>query len=397
MSFFILIMIYLDNSATTELDPQVLEAMLPYFGAEYGNPSSIYSLGREARIALEDARARVAASIGAQESEIVFTSGGTEANNHALTGAVFAAKTSGTPFHEQQVIVSSVEHHAVLDTTHFLSSLGVQVNSVPVGNDGIVLIGELERSLSPKTTIVSIMAVNNEVGSINPIRELASLVHAKSSLIHTDAVQALGKVKIDVHEMGVDLLTVSAHKVHGPKGIGALFIRRGLMIEPMLHGGAQERNRRGGTESVALAVGFAKAAELVVAEEELRRKNIEQLHSYLVEKLREIPEVLINSPLEGKSVHSIISITFSPKILAHIEKDTLIMRFDLDGIAVSNGSACTSGTLQPSHVLMAMGKGNDVASGSVRISLSKDSTKEHIDAFIRSLTKILSEAGRALH
>ncbi len=385
-------MIYLDNSATTSLDERVLDAMLPYLRDGFGNASGIYQLGRSARIALEDARATVASAIGAEESEIVFTSGGTEANNHAIQGAVFAAHIAGRNFKEQSISVSQVEHHAVLEPAEFVEKLGVEVHCIGVDSDGIVDMNALRSSLSKNTSLVSIMSVNNETGSINPIKEIASLTRELSplSLIHTDAVQALGKIDINVKEWGVDLLSLSAHKIAGPKGIGALYVRRTVMIEPLLHGGAQERNRRGGTEAVALAVGFAKAAEILMQEMEARREYIHSLNSYLMRRLNEIDGVVINTPTSGKSVDNIINITFTAEVLAKVEGDALIIRFDLDGIAVSNGSACTSGALQPSHVLLAMGKGGEVARKSIRVSLSNNNSIEDLDAFVATLQKILS-------
>jgi cysteine desulfurase len=384
-------MIYLDNSATTQLDERVLDAMGPYLRDGFGNASSIYELGRSARIAIEDARAIVASAIGAEESEIVFTSGGTEANNHAIQGAVFAAHLAGRNFKEQSVSVSQIEHHAVLEPAEFVEKLGVKVHLIGVDSDGIVDINAFRSSLSKNTSLVSVMSVNNETGSINPIKDIASLTRELSplSLIHTDAVQALGKIDINVKEWGVDLLSLSAHKIHGPKGIGALYVRRTVMIEPLLHGGAQERNRRGGTEAVALAVGFAKATEILMQEKEARREYIRLLNTYLLRRLHEIDGVVINSPRNGKSVDNIINITFTPEVLAKVEGDALIIRFDLDGIAVSNGSACTSGALQPSHVLLAMGRGEEVARKSIRVSLSKNNSVEDFDAFIETLKKIV--------
>lgn len=384
-------MIYLDNSATTQLEERVLDAMQPYLGDGFGNASSIYELGRSARIAIEDARATVASAIGAEESEIVFTSGGTEANNHAIQGAVFAAHLGGRNFKEQSISVSQGEHHAVLEPAEFIEKLGVKVYRIGVDSDGIVDMNAFRSSLSKNTSLVSVMSVNNETGSINPIQGIAALTRELSplSLIHTDAVQALGKIDINVKEWGVDLLSLSAHKIHGPKGIGALYVRRTVMIEPLLHGGAQERNRRGGTEAVALAVGFAKAAEILMQETEVRREYIRSLNSYLMRRLHEIEGVVINSPRDGKSVDTIINITFTPEVLAKVEGDALIIRFDLDGIAVSNGSACTSGALQPSHVLLAMGKGEEVARKSIRVSLSNNNSVEDLDAFIETLKEIV--------
>jgi cysteine desulfurase len=384
-------MIYLDNSATTKPDPRVLEAMMPFLSKEFGNASSIYSLGRSARIALEEARAKVAAAIGAEESEIVFTSSGTEANNHAMKGTVFHLAIEGKDFRGQEICITKTEHHAMLEPAEFLAKLGVKVSEIGVDTFGIVNTSELSGSLNGKTSFVSTILVNNETGAINPVREITALIRGKASqaLIHTDAVQALGKISLDVKDLGIDMLSLSAHKINGPKGIGALFIRRGIMIEPLLHGGAQERNRRGSTENVALAAGFAKAAELLVQEKEERARNISSLRKYLVENLKVIPEIVFNSPLDERGADAILNSSFIPEVVSKLDTDALFIRFDMDGIAISNGAACTSGSMQPSHVLLAMGKGKEVASRSVRVSLSKDTTKDDLDAFLATLRKII--------
>lgn len=385
-------MIYLDNSATTKLDDRVRQAMLPYFTEEYGNASSIYDLGRHARIALEEARTTVANAIGAEESEIIFTSGGTEANNHAIKGTVFQAHDKGRRFEELSIVTSAAEHHAVLEPCEFLSSFGVATSKLPVNDRCQVDPAAFASRLSADTTLVSIMSVNNEIGSINPVAEIARRTKelAPQALVHTDAVQALGKIAIDVKELDVDLLTLSAHKVHGPKGIGALFIRRGIMIEPLLHGGAQERNRRGSTENVALAVGFAKAVTLMRDEWNERMSHLSTLKHYLVHELKSMPEIVLNTPDED-AVSSIVNFTFQKDLLPKIDGEALLIRFDLEGIAVSNGSACTSGSLQPSHVLVAMGKGDDVARKSVRVSISKDTKPDDLDAFLLVLKKLTAE------
>jgi cysteine desulfurase len=384
-------MIYLDNSATTKPDPRVVEAMMPFLHDGFGNPSSIYEIGRSARIALEEARAKVAAAIGAEESEIVFTSSGTEANNHAMKGTVFHLASKGNRFQDQEISITKTEHHALLEPAEFLAKLGVKVNEIAVDTFGIVNTSELSTSLNHETSFISAILVNNETGAINPVRDIAPLVREKApnALIHTDAVQALGKIPVDVKELGVDMLSLSAHKINGPKGIGALFIRRGIMIEPLLHGGAQERNRRGSTENVAYAAGFAKAAELFVQEKEERAKNISLLRKYLVEQLKAIPEIVFNSPLDGRGADAILNISFIPEVVSKMDTDALFIRFDMDGIAISNGAACTSGSMQPSHVLLAMGKSKEVASRSVRVSLSKDTTEEDLDAFLATLRKII--------
>ncbi len=378
-------MTYLDNSATTKLDERVLAAMQPYLTDKYGNASSIHSLGREARVALEEARAMLAASIGADTAEIVFTSGGTEANNYAIKGTVFSEFKKGKSFSDLSILSSPVEHHAVLEPIEFLKSLGVKSYLTNVDGFGLTTLDAIPSDL----TLASIMYVNNEVGSINGIKSLASQIKTASPsiLIHSDAVQALGKIQFDVHDLGVDLLSLSAHKIHGPKGIGALYIRRGVQIEPLSHGGSQERNRRGGTEAVALAIGFAEAARLVRQEFTERATHIKQLREYLLKRLAEMPHVLVNSPHNG--VGAIVNITVTPEILHKIDGEALIINFDLGGIAVSNGAACTSGTIQPSHVLLAMGKGEAVAAKSIRISLSKDNSITDIDIFVTTLKKII--------
>ncbi len=385
-------MIYLDNSATTPIDSRIREAMLPYLTGDFGNASSIYDLGRRARIALEDARAVVANAIGADDSEIIFTGSGTESDNHALKGAIFHEHLSGKAFSDVELVISSAEHHAVLHAAEFLQKFGVKLYLANVDSNGSVNNESLNAHLSDKTSLVSVMSVNNEVGSVNSIAELFNTVKSRSpkALFHTDAVQALGKIPINTKEWCIDLLTLSAHKIHGPKGIGALFIKRGVMIEPLMHGGAQERNRRGGTEAVALAVGFAKAVEIMKQEWHERENHIKSLYEFAISSLSDIPSIRINSPIDGSGVQAIINFSFTDDILQKIDGEALLIRFDLEGISVSNGSACTSGSMQPSHVLLAMGKGEEVASKSVRVSLSKETTKDHIEQFIKVLREILS-------
>lgn len=380
-------MIYLDNSATTHLDDRVRAAMEPYLGERFGNASSIHSLGREAHVALEEARSVIAKAIGADSAEIVFTSGGTEANNYAIKGSIFSEIKKGKAFSDLSVLTSPIEHHAVLEPIEFLTSLGVQPHFTGVDSDGVTILDEISSDL----TLASIMYVNNEVGSINDIQIITEKIRlaAPNTLIHSDGVQAFGKIQFDVHQLGVDLLSLSAHKIHGPKGIGALYIRRGVQIEPLMHGGSQERNRRGGTEPVALAVGFAEAARLVGEEFDDRTAHIKQLRKYLLAKLSEMPEIIINSG--NKGVDAIINISFTSEILRRLDSEALIINFDLAGIAVSNGAACTSGTLQPSHVLLAMGKGKEIAAKSLRVSLSKNTTASEIDLFLLSLRKIIHQ------
>jgi len=385
-------MIYLDNSATTQIDPHVAEAMQPYLATKFGNASSIYSLGREARIAIEDARNIVASAIGADPAEIIFTSGGTEANNHAIKGTIFEPVKNGKRFEELSVLTSEAEHHAVLEPIAFLESLGAKAIRIGVDNHGAVNLSKIKEA-GKNLTFASFMLVNNEVGTINPVKELSSAIRAISpdSIIHSDAVQALGKIDINVKELGIDLLSLSGHKIHGPKGIGTLFIRRGIKIEPLHHGGSQERNRRGGTENIALAVGFGEAIRQMQLTKDQSRKHLHDLRNYAVRKLTSFQEILFNSPMNEKGVDGIINISFIPEVLKRLDGEALLIRFDLEGIAVSNGSACTSGSIQPSHVLMAMDKGGEIASKALRISFSRFTKKEEIDKFIEVLLKIIHE------
>ncbi|MEI8134306.1 MAG: cysteine desulfurase family protein [bacterium] len=383
-------MIYLDNSATTPLLPEVREAMQPYLSDRFGNASSIYSLGRDAKMALEDARGHIAQAIGADPSEIVFTSGGTEANNYAIKGAIFELLRTGKLLTDLSIITSQVEHHAILEPCAFFESLGVKMTKASV--DELGRVSETNILLNNDTaSLASFMLVNNEVGSINRIQNISATLKANNSdtIVHTDAIQALGKLDIHVHDLGVDLLSLSAHKVHGPKGIGALYIRRGLKIEPLVHGGAQERNRRGGTEAVALAVGFGEAVRMMLATKNDVQQKLQDLRSYAIEKLSAIPEIIFNSPTDDRGVASIVNISFKPELLPRLDSDALLIHFDLEDIAVSNGSACTSGSLQPSHVLLAMGKGDEVAAKSLRISFSRFSEEADIDAFVIALKKLI--------
>jgi cysteine desulfurase len=382
--------IYLDNSATTPIAPEVRDAMLPYLTDEYGNASSVYQLGTRARVALEDARGVIAQAIGADARELVFTANGTEANNMAIKGAVMQRHFDGASFKSLRVITSPAEHHAVLHPVEYLAKMGVQVAYAQCDSAGVISEEAVKKELKKDIAVVSLMLVNNEVGAISPIGRIGPIIKGVTdkALFHTDAVQALGKMPINVRELGVDMLSLSAHKIHGPKAIGALFIKSGTKLEPLMHGGAQERNRRGGTESVALAVGFAKAVELAQASLEQTRAHLAELRSYLLSKLAEIPEVVLNTD-PTRSIESIVNFSFIPPVLEKLDGEALLIRFDLENIAVSNGSACTSGTVQPSHVLMAMGKGKDVASKSIRVSFSRYTSKSDVDVFVEGLKKIV--------
>jgi cysteine desulfurase len=382
--------IYLDNSATTPIAPEVREAMLPYLEEEYGNASSVYQLGARARVALEDARGVIAQAIGADARELVFTANGTEANNAAMKGAVMQRHFDGASFKSLRVITSSAEHHAVLHPVEYLAKMGVQVGYAQCDSAGVVSEAAVKQQMKKDVAVVSLMMVNNEVGALSPIGHIGPMIKSVSdkALFHTDAVQALGKMPINVRELGVDMLSLSAHKIHGPKAIGALFIKSGTKLEPLMHGGAQERNRRGGTESVALAVGFAKAVEMSQASMEKTRAHLADLRTYLLSKLSDFPEVILNTE-PARSIESIVNFSFIPSVLDKLDGEALLIRFDLENIAISNGSACTSGTVQPSHVLMAMGKGKEVASKSIRVSFSRYTQKSAVDAFVEVLKGII--------
>lgn len=371
--------IYMDNAATTRVTEPVFEAMRPYFCEIFGNPSSVHAFGREARKAVEQARRQVATALGAQAGEIYFTGSGTEADNWALRGAAYAQKARG-----RHIITTQIEHHAVLHAAEQLEKEGFEVTYLPVGEDGIVSLEALEKALRPDTTLVSIMAANNEIGAIQPIREAAKLAKAHGALFHTDAVQAIGCVPIDVKADGIDLLSLSGHKFHAPKGVGALYIRSGVKLQRLIYGGAQEKTQRGGTENVASIVGMGKAIELAMESMESRNAYVSGLRDRLIEGiLQRIPETRLNGHRTQRlSGNANVSIRY-------IEGEALLLSLDMKGIAGSSGSACTSGSLDPSHVLLAIGLPHEIAHGSLRLSLSEENTAEEVDYTIDALVEIV--------
>lgn len=371
--------IYMDNAATTRVTEPVFEAMRPYFCEIFGNPSSVHAFGREARKAVEQARRQVAAALGAQAGEIYFTGSGTEADNWALRGAAYAQKARG-----RHIITTQIEHHAVLHAAEQLEKEGFEVTYLPVDGDGVVSLEALEKALRPDTTLVSIMAANNEIGAIQPIREAAKLAKAHGALFHTDAVQAIGCVPIDVKADGIDLLSLSGHKFHAPKGVGALYIRSGVKLQRLIYGGAQEKTQRGGTENVASIVGMGKAIELAMESTESRNAYVSGLRDHLIEGiLRRIPETRLNGHrMQRLSGNVNVSIRY-------IEGEALLLSLDMKGIAGSSGSACTSGSLDPSHVLLAIGLPHEIAHGSLRLSLSEENTTEEVDYTIDALVEIV--------
>jgi cysteine desulfurase len=361
--------VYLDHAATTPIAPEVAEAMAPYLSSRFGNPSSLHSVGAEAREGIEAARESVADALGADSDEIVFTGGGTEADNLAVKGACLAAYGKG-----RHVLVSAIEHHAVLDSARSLRVLGFDVETIPVDCTGRVSAEDVERRLRPDTALVSVMTANNEVGTIQPIEEIAAVCRARGALFHSDAVQAFGQLDLNVRRLGVDLLSISAHKVYGPKGVGALYVRRGVRIAPLLDGGGQERGLRGGTHNVAGIVGMHAAVR------GLRRGQTEERARIAILRDRLVAAVLAETPGARLSGHPVDRLANNAHFcFPQIEGEALLLALDADGICASAGSACSSGSTEPSHVLMAMGVDRDVARGALRVTLGRGTTREQID------------------
>jgi len=375
--------IYLDHAATTPLDPRVLEAMLPYLHAFWGNPSSIYQEAREARRALDGARRAVAETLGARPNEVIFTSGGTESDNCALRGVARVARRRG-----RHIITSAIEHHAVLHSAEELEGEGFRLTYLPVDNTGLMDVGALEQALDEDTILVSVMYANNEVGTIEPIAEMARLVKARQprAVFHTDAVQAVGALDINVDRLGVDMLSIAAHKLYGPKGVGALYVRSRTPFQPQQLGGSQEKNRRAGTENVAGAVGLATAMRLAYEESETRNARVRALRDRL---LTELPRLIPDTHITGHpDPEARLPNNFSCCFWG-VEGEAVLIQLDLAGIAASSGSACTSGSLEPSHVLKAMGVPEDLARGSLRLTAGKDNTQEDIDRLLAVLPGIV--------
>jgi cysteine desulfurase len=371
--------IYMDYAATTYVKPEVLEEMLPYFTEHYGNPSSIYSLSRETRKAIDTARDRVAKSIKAESNEIFFTAGGSEADNWALKGVAFANQKKGN-----HIITTQIEHHAILHACEYLEKHGFEVTYLPVDKEGFISLKDLENAITDKTILVSIMFANNEIGTIQPVKEIGKLCRDKKVLFHTDAVQAVGNCLIDVKDMNIDLLSMAAHKIYGPKGTGALYVRKGVRLDNLIHGGGQERARRAGTENVAGIVGFGKATELATANMEEHTKRLKVLRDRLIEGLLKIPHSRLNGPASENRLAGNANICFR-----FIEGEAILLLLDSMGICASSGSACTSGSLDPSHVLLAIGLPHEIAHGSLRLSLGDGNTEEEIDYAIQVVEKVV--------
>lgn len=373
--------IYLDNAATTRVAPEVLEAMTPYFTEYYGNPSSIYSFAGTAKNAMEEARATIAGILGAKPEEIYFTGGGSESDNWALKATAEAYADKG-----KHIITSTIEHHAILHTCEYLEKHGYEVTYVGVDENGIIRLDELEQAIRPDTILISVMAANNEIGSIQPLKEIGEIARKHGVLFHTDAVQAFAHIPLNVDEMNIDMLSASGHKINGPKGIGIMYIRKGVKIRSFIHGGAQERKRRAGTHNVPGIVGMAKAAELADAKMEERMAYEIKLRDHLIERvLNEIPYSRLNGDPKKRLPNN------ANFCFRFIEGESMLIKLDQKGICGSSGSACTSGSLDPSHVLLAIGLPHEIAHGSLRLTLSQETTMEDIDYTVDELKKIIEQ------
>ena len=362
-------MIYLDNAATTKTAPEVVEAMLPYFTEYFGNPSSVYGFAGKSKEAMTKARETIANALGAKSNEIYFTAGGSEADNWALKATAEAYKTKGN-----HIITTKIEHHAILHTAEWLEKNGFEVTYLNVDENGVVKLDELKKAIRPETILISVMFANNEIGTIEPIKEIGAIAKEHGILFHTDAVQAFGQVPINVDELNIDMLSSSGHKLNGPKGIGFLYIRKGVKIRSFVHGGGQERKRRAGTENVPGVVGYGAAVECAVNTMEERTAKEKELRDYLIDRvLKEVPYTRLNGHRTDRLPNNA---NFS---FQFIEGESLLIMLDMEGICGSSGSACTSGSLDPSHVLLAIGLPHEIAHGSLRLTLSDETTKEDID------------------
>lgn len=373
--------VYLDNAATTKVRPEVVEAMLPYFTEIYGNASAVYDFGQKCKQAIEDARETIGSSIGTRASNIFFTAGGSESDNWALKGVAEVYKDKG-----KHIITTKIEHHAILHTCAYLEQQGYEVTYLDVDADGLVSPEDVKKAIRPDTILISVMFANNEIGTIEPIEEIGAIAHEHGILFHTDAVQAYAQVPIDVEKMHIDLLSASGHKLNGPKGIGFLYIRQGLKLKSFIHGGAQERKRRAGTENVPGIVGLGKAVEIAMATMDERIKKESELRDYLIARIEdEIPFAKLNGH-RVKRLPNNINFCFR-----FIEGESMLIMLDMAGICGSSGSACTSGSLDPSHVLLAIGLPHEIAHGSLRLTLSDEITKEQLDYVVDHLKEIVAK------
>ena len=373
--------IYVDNAATTPVRAEVLQEMLPFFSEHFGNPSSLHFFGRKTKAGLEEARERVANAIGAKKEEIVFTSGGTEADNLAIKGTAWAKQNKGN-----HIITSSIEHHAVLETCHYLEKNGFDVTYLPVDSTGLVNPDDVRAAITDKTILISIMHGNNEIGTVQPIAEIGAIAKEKGITFHTDAVQTVGNIPVNVDDLNCNLLAISAHKIYGPKGVGALYVRKGTRLVSLFHGGEQERRRRAGTENLASIVGFGKAIDMAVAEMPERMQRLTALRDKLINGvLTKVPYTRLNGHPEKRLPGN------SNIVFEFIEGESVLLNLDMVGVAASTGSACSSASLEPSHVLTAIGLPHEIAHGSLRFSLGKDTTEAEIDRLIELIPPIINK------
>ncbi|MBC7766069.1 MAG: cysteine desulfurase NifS [Hyphomonadaceae bacterium] len=373
-------LIYMDHAATTAMKPEVLEAMMPYFTLIYGNPSRIYRLGRKNKQAVEDARQQIATALGAEAKEIFITGSGTEADNWAIKGVAYANQKKGN-----HIITTSIEHHAVLHTVEYLAKNGFTVTYLPVDGDGLISLDDLEKAITDQTILITVMFANNEIGTIQPIREIGAIAKKHGVYFHTDAVQAVGNVPIDVNDLHIDLLSLSGHKFEGPKGIGALYVRKGVKLQNFVMGGGQERGKRAGTENVASIVGLAKALAMATQNISVHTTKIQAMRDAMMAEIEQkIPYIKLNG---HRTMRLCNNVNYS---FQYIEGESLLLMLDMQGIAASSGSACTSGSLDPSHVLLAIGLPHEIAHGSLRLTLGEDNSMEDVTVVVDKLKTIVA-------
>lgn len=371
--------VYMDYSATTYVKPEVLEEMLPYFTEKFGNPSSFYGISRETKRAIDKAREQVAKALNCLPDEVYFTGGGSEADNWAIKGIASAHKNKGN-----HIITTKIEHHAVLHACEYLEKNGFEVTYLDVDDEGLIRLEDLKNAITDKTILVTIMFANNEIGTIEPIKEIGEICREKKIYFHTDAVQAVGNIPVDVKELNIDMLSLAGHKIYGPKGIGVLYIKKGIKIDNLIHGGAQERNRRAGTENIASIVGLGKALELATTNLEEHMERLTALREKLIEGLLKIPYTKLNGPRGDKRLPGNVNVCFR-----FIEGESILLSLDFKGVCASSGSACTSGSLDPSHVLLAIGLPHEIAHGSLRLSMGDGSTEEDVDYVLEVVPPII--------
>ena len=371
--------VYMDYSATTYVKPEVLEEMLPYFTEKFGNPSSFYGISRETKRAIDKAREQVAKALNCLPEEVYFTGGGSEADNWAIKGIASAHKNKGN-----HIITTKIEHHAVLHACEYLEKNGFEVTYLDVDDEGLIRLEDLKNAITDKTILVTIMFANNEIGTIEPIKEIGEICREKKIYFHTDAVQAVGNIPVDVKEMNIDMLSLAGHKIYGPKGIGVLYIKKGIKIDNLIHGGAQERNRRAGTENIASIVGLGKALELATTNLEEHMERLTVLREKLIDGLLKIPYTRLNGPKGDKRLPGNVNVCFR-----FIEGESILLSLDFKGVCASSGSACTSGSLDPSHVLLAIGLPHEIAHGSLRLSMGDGSTEEDVDYVLEVVPPII--------